>query len=195
MQAYRYGVGVFKLDWALSDPIPFQDPKCRKAGTIHLGYSTKEIEISEKIIHRGRMNRKPFVLLAQHSLFDHTRAPANKHTAWAYCHVPFGSRDDMTEAIENQVEIAAPGFKDCILGRSAMAPRELERFNPNLVGGDINGGKQDIFQLFTRPVARISPYSTPDRRVYICSSSTPPGGGVHGMCGFHAAEKALKDHF
>ncbi len=135
------------------------------------------------------------MLLAQHSPFDATRAPEGKHTAWAYIHVPNGSDLDYSELIENQIERAAPGFKDTILARSKKTTTQLQEFDPNLVGGDINGGKQDITQLFTRPIAKISPYSTPDPRVYICSSSTPPGGGVHGMCGFHAAEKALKDHF
>ncbi|UZH54666.1 NAD(P)/FAD-dependent oxidoreductase [Salinimicrobium tongyeongense] len=195
LEAYKYGAGVFKMDWALSEPIPFTSEKCRKAATVHLGFSQDEIEASEKGIHNKEMTNTPYVLLAQHSPFDATRAPEGKHTAWAYIHVPNGDTTNYSEILENQIERAAPGFKENILARSAMNTATLEQFNPNLVGGDINGGRQDITQLFTRPVARISPYSTPDPRVYICSSSTPPGGGVHGMCGFHAAQKALKDHF
>jgi phytoene dehydrogenase-like protein len=137
----------------------------------------------------------PYVLVAQHSVFDPSRAPNGKHTGWAYCHVPNGSQKDMTEEVERQVEKAAPGFRDCIIHRNARNTSQMEAFNPNLVGGDINGGRQDITQMFTRPVARISPYTTPDPRVYICSSSTPPGGGVHGMCGYFAARQVLKDHF
>lgn len=195
MESYKYGAGVFKMDWALSEPIPFTSEKCRKAATVHLGFSQQEIEESEKGIHEKNMTKTPYVLLAQHTPFDPSRAPEGKHTAWAYVHVPNGSTTDYSEVIEDQIERAAPGFKDTILARSSMNTVAMEQFDPNLIGGDINGGKQDITQLFTRPVARLSPYSTPDPRVYICSSSTPPGGGVHGMCGFHAAQKALKDHF
>lgn len=195
MENYKYGAGVFKIDWALSEPIPFINDKCRKAGTVHIGYSTDEIEASEKGIHDKKITDRPYVLVAQHSPFDETRAPQGQHTAWAYCHVPNGSTADLTELIENQIEKAAPGFKETILARSSMNTQQLQQFDPNLVGGDINGGKQDITQLFTRPIAKVSPYSTPDPRVYICSSSTPPGGGVHGMCGFHAANTVLKDHF
>jgi phytoene dehydrogenase-like protein len=192
---YKYGAGVFKLDWALSEPIPFTNEKCRKAGTVHLGYSTGEIEKSEYYCHKNKLFDKPYVLLAQHSVFDNSRAPVGKHTGWAYCHVPNGNQEDMTEAVENQIEKAAPGFKDCIIHRNARNTVQMELFNPNLIGGDINGGRQDITQMFTRPVARISPYATPDPRIYICSSSTPPGGGVHGMCGYFAARQVLKDHF
>lgn len=195
MENFHYGAGVFKMDWALSEPIPFTNEKCRKAGTVHIGFSAEEMESSEKGIHQQITSEKPYVLLAQHTPFDSTRAPEGKHTAWAYSHVPNASTADYSTIIENQIERAAPGFKDCILARSVMTPLELQEWNPNLVGGDINGGRQDITQLFTRPIARISPYSTPDPRVYICSSSTPPGGGVHGMCGFHAAEKVIEDHF
>jgi phytoene dehydrogenase-like protein len=195
LSKYRYGAGAFKIDWALSEPIPFINEKCRKAGTVHLGYSAKEIERSEAVIHKGKLASPPYVLLVQHTIFDASRAPKGKHTGWAYCHVPHGSSADMTEAIENQVEKAAPGFKDCILQRTTWTAPQLESLNPNLVGGDINGGRQDITQLFTRPVARLSPYTTPDPCVYICSSSTPPGGGVHGMCGYHAAKRAWEDHF
>ena len=195
LSRYKYGAGVFKIDWALSDPIPFLNEKCRNAGTIHLGFSLNEIEKSEAEIHKGNITETPYVLVAQHSLFDETRAPAGKHTGWAYCHVPNGNIVDMTEVIEKQIEKAAPGFKDCIISRTTYNTLQMEDINPNLIGGDINGGRQDITQLFTRPVARLKPYSTPDPKVYICSSSTPPGGGVHGMCGYHAALQAWKDHF
>ena len=195
LASYKYGAGVFKIDWALSEPIPFTNEKCRRSGTVHIGFSTDEIEMSEKNIHQKHMTDTPYVLVAQHSIFDKTRAPEGKHTGWAYCHVPNGSIKDFTSVIENQIERAAPGFKDTILKRSTMNTVQLEQWNPNIVGGDINGGRQDITQLFTRPVISLSPYSTPDPRIYICSSSTPPGGGVHGMCGFHAAKKVVKDHF
>lgn len=195
LENYRYGAGVFKIDWALDQPIPFTNEKCRKAGTVHFGYSCRQIEVSERVVHQQAVPGEPYVLLAQHTPFDPGRAPAGKHTAWAYCHVPNGYPLDMTEEIEQQVEKAAPGFKDTIIARATKNTHEMEAFDPNLVGGDINGGIQDIRQLFTRPVASRSPYSTPDPRVYICSSSTPPGGGVHGMSGFHAAQKVIKDHF
>lgn len=195
MEAFKYGAGVFKMDWALREPIPFTNEKCRKAATIHLGFTKEEIENSEKEIHQKNMTNTPYVLVAQHTPFDPDRAPEGKHTAWAYIHVPNGSTVDYSDLVENQIERAAPGFKDTILARSKMNTVDLQHFDPNLVGGDINGGKQDITQLFTRPIAKISPYATPDPRVYICSSSTPPGGGVHGMCGYHAAQKALEDHF
>ena len=195
LQSFKYGAGIFKMDWALHNPIPFTNELCRKAGTIHLGYTAHAIEVSERDIHYNKTVKEPYVLLAQHSPFDATRAPAGKHTAWAYCHVPNGNREDMTEAIENQIEKVAPGFKDSIIARTSHNSQQMETFNPNLVGGDINGGLQDITQLFTRPVARISPYSTPNPTIYICSSSTPPGGGVHGMGGYNAAQKVLKEHF
>ncbi|WP_031428316.1 phytoene desaturase family protein [Flavimarina sp. Hel_I_48] len=195
LKGFKYGAGVFKMDWALKEPIPFLNEKCRKSGTVHLGFSKQEMENSEKGIHKGNMTDTPYVLVAQHSLFDDTRAPEGMHTAWAYCHVPSGSTHDYTELIERQIERAAPGFRDIILKRSIMNTEQLQTFNPNIIAGDINGGKQDITQLFTRPIAKISPYKTADPKVYLCSSSTPPGGGVHGMCGFHAAEQAIKDHF
>ncbi|WP_026837739.1 phytoene desaturase family protein [Gillisia sp. JM1] len=195
MAAYNYGAGIFKIDWALSEPIPFTNENCRKSGTVHIGFSTQEIEESEKGIHKKKMTDTPYVLIAQHSNFDKTRAPEGKYTAWGYVHVPNGSIKDYSEIIENQIERAAPGFKDIILQRSKMNTVQLQHWNPNLIGGDINGGKQDITQLFTRPIITLSPYSTPDPRVYICSSSTPPGGGVHGMCGFNAAKKVIEDHF
>ena len=189
---YRYGPGVFKLDWALDGPIPWRAAEASRAGTVHLGGTLAEIAASEEAVSRGDHPTRPFVLLVQASEFDPTRAPAGKHTAWAYCHVPNGSSRDMTEEIEAQVERFAPGFKDLIAARSAMDSAEVERRNPNYVGGDINGGIQDLRQLFTRPVARRVPYSTPVDGLYICSSSTPPGGGVHGMCGYFAARYALR---
>jgi len=190
---YRHGPGAFKLDWALSGPIPWRAEECRRAGTVHLGGTLDEISASEWGAWSGRPSERPFVLLAQHSLFDPTRAPEGQHTAWAYCHVPNGSSVDMTEAIEAQVERFAPGFRDLVLARSAMGPAELEARNRNLVGGDLNGGAQDLGQLFFRPVRRRVPYRTPLPGVYLCSSSTPPGGGVHGMCGYAAALTALRD--
>jgi len=195
LERYRYGMGVFKVDWALDAPIPFKAEVCRAAGTIHIGNTFEEIAANEQLTARGGYPNKPFVILAQPSLIDPSRAPAGKHTAWAYCHVPNGSQKDMTGAIENQVERFAPGFKETILARHVMNTADLEEYNPNYIGGDINGGVIDIGQLFTRPALRWSPYKTSARGVYICSSSTPPGGGVHGMCGYHAAGRVLKDIF
>jgi phytoene dehydrogenase-like protein len=195
LESYRYGPGVFKMDWALSNPIPWKAEGCSRAGTVHLGGTFEEIAKSEREVWEGRYPETNFILVAQPSLFDSTRAPSGKHTAWAYCHVPNGSSIDLTTRIENQIDQFAPGFSDCILARSAKSAVELEKYNPNYVGGDINGGVEDIYQLYTRPVARIVPYSTPIKGVYICSSSTPPGGGVHGMCGYHAARAALKSVF
>jgi phytoene dehydrogenase-like protein len=193
LERYRYGPGAYKIDWALDSPIPWKAAKCARADTVHLGGTLEEIAASERAAWEGRQPQKPFVLLAQSSLFDPTRAPPGKHTAWAYCHVPNGSNLDMTERIENQIERFAPGFRSRVLGRSVMAPAQLEQRNANLVGGDINGGVQDLRQLFLRPTARL--YSTSSRGLYLCSSSTPPGGGVHGMCGYFAALKALRDGF
>jgi phytoene dehydrogenase-like protein len=192
LSRYRYGPGIFKLDWALDGPIPWRAPEAARAGTVHLGGTFDEIVASEDAAVSGRHHERPFVLLVQPSLFDPTRAPVGKHTAWAYCHVPNGSTKDMTDAIESQVERFAPGFRDLIAARSAMDSAEVERRNPNYVGGDINGGVQDLRQLFTRPLARPVPYSTPVPGLFICSSSTPPGGGVHGMCGYWAARAALR---
>ena len=192
---YRYGMGVFKIDWALDASIPFTAPECKQAGTIHLGNTIEEIVASERLVSEGSHPEKPFVLLAQQSLFDGSRAPTGKHTAWAYCHVPNGSTMDMTERIEKQVERFAPGFRERILARHTMNCHQMEEYNPNYVGGDINGGMMNLSQLFTRPAVRLSPYKTSSKGIYICSSSTPPGGGVHGMCGYHAARKALKDIF
>lgn len=195
LQRYRYGMGVFKIDWALDGPIPFTAPACREAGTVHLGNTLEEIAAGELASYRGSVPQKPFVLLAQQSLFDASRAPEGKQVAWAYCHVPHGSRADMTEIIENQVERVAPGFRKLILARHTMNTAQMEAYNPNYIGGDINGGIIDIGQLYTRPALRWSPYKTSAKGIYICSSSTPPGGGVHGMCGHHAAKRALKDVF
>lgn len=189
---YRYGPGVFKVDWALDGPIPWRAPECRRAGVVHLGGTLDEIAAAEWAATHGRVPERPFVLLAQPSLFDPTRAPAGRHTAWAYCHVPPGCEMDMTELIEAQVERFAPGFRDRILARHTRSPREFEAYNPNYVGGDVNGGVQDLRQLFTRPVPRWDPYRTSDPTLFICSASTPPGGGVHGMCGYHAARSALR---
>lgn len=189
---YRYGPGVFKLDLALAGPIPWRAERCLRAGTVHVGGTMAEIADAEAAVWRGEHPERPFVLLAQQSLFDDSRAPAGQHTAWAYCHVPHGSTIDMTAAIEGQIERFAPGFRDLILARSARTTADLESANPNLVGGDLAGGVTDLGQLWTRPVARWVPYSTPVRGLYVCSSSTPPGGGVHGMCGYHAACAALR---
>ena len=195
MEKYRYGMGVFKIDWALSDPIPFTASDCRQAGVIHIGGSYPAIAASEKHVSEHKIHNEPFVLLAQPSLFDSTRAPQGNHTAWAYCHVPHGSTTDMTEAIEQQISRFAPGFKDVILAKHTMNTMDMQYYNPNYIGGDINGGMQDIWQHFSRPILQWSPYTTPISNIYLCSSSTPPGGGVHGMCGFHAAKKALSDRF
>ena len=193
LRRYRYGMGVFKIDWALDAPIPFTAERCRTAGTVHLGNTWQEIELSEQQTWNGIHPEKPFVLLAQPTVFDSSRAPAEKHTAWAYCHVPHGSEKDMTDAIEKQVERFAPGFCERILARHTFTSSQLESYNPNYIGGDINGGVIDIGQLFTRPALRFSPYKTSTKGMYICSSSTPPGGGVHGMCGYHAAKRALRE--
>ncbi len=195
LERYRYGMGVFKIDWALDAPIPFTASGCREAGTLHIGNTMEEIALAEQLTGDGLHADKPFVILGQQSLFDHTRSPEGRHTGWAYCHVPNGSTQDMTERIEKQVERFAPGFRERILARHTMNTAELEAYNNNYVGGDINGGTIDIGQLFTRPALRASPYRTSAKGIYICSSSTPPGGGVHGMCGYHAAKRALKDIF
>jgi len=187
---YRYGPAAYKVDWALEGPIPWRAAQCLRAATVHLGGTLEEIARSERAAWQSVHTEKPFVLLAQPSLFDATRAPQGMHTAWAYCHVPHGSGYDMTERIENQVERFAPGFRSRILARSVMPPAELEGHNANLVGGDINGGVQDLGQILFRPTRQF--YCTSAKGLYICSASTPPGGGVHGMCGYHAARKALK---
>jgi len=195
LKKYQYGPGIFKIDWALDSPIPFSDDHCREAGTIHIGNSLAEIKNAEQETWNGVHPDRPYVLLAQQTIADPSRAPAGKHTAWAYCHVPNGSEKDMTRAIENQVERYAPGFRERIIGKHIMNSARLHEYNPNYVGGDINGGSIDLSQLFTRPALRFSPYRTSAKGLYICSASTPPGGGVHGMCGYHAARRALKDIF
>ena len=192
LERYRYGPGVFKLDWALDGPIPWSAPECARAGTVHLGGTFEEIAASEAAVNAGRHTERPYVLLSQPTVCDPSRAPEGKHVGWAYCHVPSGSTQDMTGAIEAQVERFAPGFRERILARASFTAVEMEAYNGNYVGGDINGGRMDLTQLFTRPVARPSPYTTPDPRLFICSSATPPGGGVHGMCGWFAAQAALK---
>ena len=192
LEHFRYGPGVFKLDLALDGPIPWRAEACRSAGTVHLGATLPEIAFAEREVAQGRHPERPFVLVAQQSLFDPSRAPAGKQTVWAYCHVPNGSTVDMTERIEAQIERFAPGFRDRILARHVLPPNALQAYNANYVGGDINGGLQNLRQLFTRPALRINPYTTPDSRLFIGSSSTPPGGGVHGMCGFYAAQTVMR---
>jgi phytoene dehydrogenase-like protein len=189
---YRYGPGVFKLDYALSGPMPWTAESCRAAGTVHLGGTFEEIAASELAVSRGEAPDRPYVLVAQQSLVDPFRAPAGHHTLWAYCHVPNGSTVDMTPAIEAQIERFAPGFSELVLARSARGPAELEADNPNYIGGDINGGLANLRQVLARPVLSACPYATPNPRLYLCSSSTPPGGGVHGMCGYHAARAVLR---
>jgi len=189
---YRYGPGAFKVDWALDGPIPWKAAECSRAATVHLGATLAEIAASERAVWQGKPSERPYVIVVQQSLFDPARSHEGKHTGWAYCHVPNGSDFDMTERIEAQVERFAPGFRERILARSVMPPAAMERHNANYIGGDINGGVQDLRQLYTRPAPRWSPYSTPAGNLYICSSSTPPGGGVHGMCGYHAAQAVLR---
>ncbi len=192
LERYRYGPGAFKIDYALDGPIPWQAEACRSAGTVHVGGTLEEIAASERAAAEGRVTEKPFVLVAQPSLFDGTRAPAGKHVAWAYCHVPHGFTGDMTGPIEAQLERFAPGFKARILARHAMGPSELERYNPNYVGGDISSGLNSLWQVVARPVLSLNPYATPLNGVFLCSAATPPGAGVHGMCGYHAAKAALR---
>ena len=193
LSGYKYGPAAFKMDWALDGPVPWRASECAQAATVHLGGTLAEIEASESAIWEGKHADRPYVLVSQPSLFDPTRAPEDQHTLWAYCHVPNGSDVDVSERIEDQIERFAPGFRSRIIGRSVLTPAQLESRNANLVGGDINGGAATLAQLFTRPT--IHTYSTPLRGVYICSASTPPGGGVHGMCGYHAARVALKKSF
>jgi phytoene dehydrogenase-like protein len=192
LRRFRHAPGVFKVDWALSQPIPWTAPECGRAGTIHIGPSTAAIAASAQAAWYGRRDEYPYIILAQPTLFDSSRAPADRHTAWAYCHVPHGSTLDMTPAIEGQVERFAPGFRETILARSALSPAALELHNANLIGGDINGGVHDMRQFLFRPVASRDPYRTPLERVFLCSASTPPGAAVHGMCGYHAARSALR---
>ena len=195
LAAFRYGPGVYKLDWALRAPIPWRDPACARAITVHLSGSFDDIEAANRAVHAGTISDKPFVLLAQPSLFDPTRAPAGMHTAWAYCHVPHGSAIDASAAIEGQIERYAPGFRDIVVARASRNAVEMERHNPNYVGGDINGGFAGLSQLFFRPVARVDPYATPAPDIFLCSSSTPPGGAVHGMCGYWASQSVLRRVF
>lgn len=193
LMSYRYGPAAFKIDWALSEPVPWKATDCSKAATIHLGGSFAEILRSEELVNSGQHADKPFIILSQPTLFDPSRAPAGKHTLWAYCHVPNASQLDMTTPIEDQIERFAPGFRDCILARHVITPALFEQHNANLIGGDINGGSQHLAQMFTRPTVRL--YSTPRKGLYLCSSSTPPGGGVHGLCGYHAARLAIRKIF
>ena len=192
LERYRYGPGAFKIDYALSEPIPWRDRSVALGGTVHLGSSLAEIAASELAVWRGQHPERPYVLLVQPTNFDTSRAPTGRHVAWAYCHVPNGSTADMTAAIEAQIERYAPGFGDTVLARHTYTAAELARYNPNYVGGDINGGTQHLLQHFNRPVARINPYSTPVPGLFLCSSATPPGGGVHGMAGYYAARSALR---
>lgn len=189
---FRHGPGVFKVDYALAGPVPWKAPECSQAATVHLGGTFDEIAASEEEVASGQHPDRPFVIAVQPSLFDPSRAPAGRHTLWAYCHVPNSSTVDMTDRIDSQIERFAPGFRDLVIGRSAMGCKDFEEYNRNYIGGDIAGGSHDGLQLFFRPVARRNPYTTPDPRIFICSASTPPGAGVHGMCGYHAALAALR---
>ena len=189
---FRRSPGAFKIDYALSEPIPWTNPECHKAGTLHLGNTLEEMTASEQAVADGKHPANPVVIAAQNSRFDPTRAPEGQHTFWAYCHVPNGSTVDMTGPIEAQIERFAPGFRDIVLARHTINAQEFEDYNPNYIGGDINGGLQDLRQIFTRPTPRIDPYGTPNPRLFLCSSSTPPGGGVHGLCGWFAAQSAMK---
>lgn len=195
LRRFRYGPGVFKMDWALAGPVPWLDPRCARAGTVHLSGSLADVASAEAAVKQGLLSERPFVIFVQPSPFDATRAPPGKHTAWAYCHVPLGSRADASSLIEEQIERYAPGFRHLVLARSRTDTEGLERYNANYVGGDINGGAALLSQLFTRPVARQDPYSTPHPKLFLCSSSTPPGGGVHGMCGYWAARSVLQKVF
>ena len=195
LESFRHGPGIFKIDYALSGPIPWKAEPCRRAGTVHLGGTMHEMAAAERDVARGKIPERPFTLVAQQSLFDEARAPRGQHTLWAYCHVPFGCDIDVSDRIESQIERFAPGFRDCILARHKMGAADFEKSNPNLVGGDINGGAANLMQLIARPILSPAPYRTPLRGVYLCSASTPPGGGVHGMCGYHAAQLALHEIF
>jgi phytoene dehydrogenase-like protein len=188
---YRYGPGVCKVDYALDGPVPWRDPMCALAGTVHVGGTLDEIAHAEAEVWRGEHAERPFVLVAQPSLFDASRAPEGKHVLWAYFHVPHGSTLDVSARIEAQIERFAPGFRARIVAKRVHTAMGMEAYNPNYIGGDINGGVQNWRQLWTRPVPSLNPYATPLEGVFLCSSSTPPGGGVHGMCGYHAARAAL----
>jgi phytoene dehydrogenase-like protein len=189
---FRYGPGVFKVDWALDGPIPWRAEECRHSATVHVGGTLEEIAAHEGAIWQGRTTDRPFVLVAQQSLFDDSRAPEGKHTGWGYCHVPHGSTEDMTGVIEQQIERFAPGFRERILARHTMNTAAYESYNPNMIGGDISGGANTLGQVIARPFLRLDPYATPNERIYLASSSTPPGGGVHGMSGYGAAQSALR---
>jgi phytoene dehydrogenase-like protein len=191
LENFRYGPAAFKIDWALSEPIPWKARECLRAATVHVGGSLEEFAVSERAPWEGHVSEKPFVLVTQPSLFDHSRAPAGKHTAWGYCHVPNGYEGSAEAKIEMQIERFAPGFRDCILAKKVWTPAQFESWNPNLVGGDLSSGAMNLSQLIARPT--MSGYRTPVKGLYLCSASTPPGGAVHGMCGFHAARVALKD--
>jgi len=191
LERYRYGMGAFKVDWALDAPVPWKDADVSRAGTVHIGGTMEEIAASERDAWNGRASERPFVLLAQQSLFDPMRAPAGRHTLWGYCHVPHGSPADMLGPIEQQIERFAPGFRDRVLARHVMTPADLEQHNPNLVGGDIAMGVTDLAQMVARPTLQW--YRTPARGLYLCSAATPPGVGVHGMCGYFAAQAAIRD--
>lgn len=195
VEKYQYGPGIYKMDWALNGPIPWKASECHRAGTVHIGGTFEEIARGEKEVWEGKHPEKPFIIAAQQSLFDSTRAPKGMHTGWAYCHVPHGSNFDMSDRIEKQIERFAPGFRDCIIERKSRTPKIIEHENANFIGGDITGGVQNLHQFLRRPVSWLHPYSTPMKGLYLCSSSTPPGGGVHGMCGYHAASVALKQCF
>ena len=195
LEDHPYGPGVFKMDWALDSPIPWKAAECARAATVHVGGTLEEIATSESTVWKGKEPERPFVILAQQSLFDPTRAPAGKHTVWGYCHVPNSSKFDMTERIESRIERFAPGFRKLVLDRKVMSPAEIEDYNPNYFGGDIAGGVQSFWRIFARPALRRKEYSTPVKGLYVCSSSTPPGAGVHGMCGYHAARRALHEMF
>ncbi len=192
LKKFNYGPGVFKIDYALNGPIPWNDPNCLKASTVHVGGTMEEIAKSEKEVWEGKVSEKPFVLVTQQSQFDDTRSPKGQHTCWAYCHVPHGNSQDMSDLIENQIERFAKGFKETIIAKHSINTKQYYDYNKNYLGGAVTGGAVDITQLFTRPVGRIDPYSTPNPKIFICSASTPPGGGVHGMNGFYAAKSVLK---
>lgn len=195
LERFRYGPGVCKVDWALSEPIPWRQADLARAGTVHLGGGLEELDLAERAVHRGRLPDRPYVLLVQPTVADPTRAPAGKHIAWAYSHVPHGSDVDISELMEAEIERHAPGFRDTVLGRASMTAPQMEAYNANYIGGDINGGAQDLWQVFARPALRLDPYAMPARGLYLCSSSTPPGGGVHGMSGHRAARSALRREF
>jgi phytoene dehydrogenase-like protein len=195
LRRYRFGPGAFKVDWALDGPIPWKAEECHRSATVHVGGTIEEIAAHERAVFHGTMTDNPFVLCAQQSMFDSTRAPAGQHTGWAYCHVPHAWDGDATDLIERQIERFAPGFRDRILGRRSISPAQYETHNPNMIGGDIAGGANIMSQFLTRPFPKLDPYATPNERIFLCSSSTPPGGGVHGMCGYWAAQSALRRVF